>query len=323
MLSRLLKEHIQVDIARMRKKDFLKFMEEHESEVLKRIMARHGRKEVRECPLCGSSEFTEELIKDDSPLVRCHRCELRYHQKIPRDLMDVYGDSDKIIYPMDDTEGHYEYRRERFGKERVRLLERHCGNLSNKKILDVGCGNGFFLSALKETGAECVGSELSEQWRQFTGKKTGLRIYGDPLESFPVKDFDILTMFDVIEHLEKPVPFMAAACKLLKPKGHILVYTPNFDSFSLRVMGKCSNNIGPNEHLILFSYPSLETLGRLTGLTILHKETRGLDIHSILSYQDYLDVGRDPFLTQWGDELQAMIDAAGCGDYIRVIYSKA
>lgn len=322
MLSQLLKEHIKVDIAKMRKKNFLEFMEQHEAKALARIMERHGRKEVEVCPLCGSRDYTEELVKDGSPLVRCSVCELRYQRKIPQDLRDVYEDPDKIIYPMDDTDGHYAYRVERFGKERVRLLERHCGNLSKKKILDVGCGNGYFLSALKETGANCMGSEFSEKWRKWTAEKTGLPIYGDPLETFPERDFDIITLFDVIEHIESPVPFMASACKLLKPKSHILAYTPNFDSFSLKVMGKHSNNIGPNEHLALFSRPSLAYLGNLVGLKIIHTETRGLDIHSILAYQDFVEGAQDPFLIKWVDELQAMIDASGCGDYIRVIYEK-
>jgi len=322
MLSKLMKEHLKVDISRMRKKNFLQFQEEHEAKALAKIMAKHGRKDINDCPLCGSSDHAEELVKEGSPLLRCNQCDVRFQQKIPRDLRDIYEDPEKIIYPMDDTDGHYNYRVERFGKERVRLLERHCGNLKGKKILDVGCGNGYFLSALKPTGANCMGSEFSEKWRKFTAEKTGLSILGESLETFPEKDFDIITLFDVIEHIEKPVPFLASACRLLKPKGHILAYTPNYDSFSIKVMGAYSNNIGPNEHLVLFNRSSLAYLGDLTGLKILHTETRGLDIHSILAYQDYVEGKQDPFLIKWVDELQSMIDASGCGDYLRVIYEK-
>ncbi len=322
MLSRLMKEHIKVDIAKMRKENFLQVQIEYASKTLDRVMKMHGRKDVPACPLCGSSESTEELERSGSPLLKCGCCELRFHGKIPADVNDVYQNPELIVYPMDDTDDHYNYRRDRFGRERVRLLERHCGDLSNKKILDVGCGNGYFLSALKETGAKCMGAEFSDKWRKFTIEKTGLPVYAEPLENFPEKDFDIITLLDVIEHVEKPVPFIESVRNLLKLKGHVLIYTPNVDSFSLQVMGKYSNNIDPSEHLILFCCRSLEYLGKITGFKIIHSETRGLDIHSILAYQNYIEEKKDLFLVKWVEELQAMIDASGSGDYIRVIFEK-
>ena len=323
MLSRLMRDHLKVDVAKIRKKNFLQTQREYEAKLIDIIMKKHGLKKVSSCPLCGNEKYTQELEKYGSPLLRCDHCELRFHEKIPADPRDEYHDPEHIIYPMDDSfEEHYRYRVERFGRERARLLERYCGDLKNKKILDVGCGNGYCLAALKETGAKCVGAELSEKWARFTMEKTGLPVYNEPLENFPEKDFDIITIFDVIEHIEQPVPFITAARNLLKPKGHILIYTPNFDSFSIKIMGDYSNNISPNGHVNLFSYEPLEYLGNVTGLKIIHTETRGLDIHSILAYQDFIGEEQDPFLVKWTDELQAMIDASGCGDYIRVIYEK-
>lgn len=322
MLSKLMKEHLKVDIAKMRKDNFLQVQLEYVSNTFDRVMKKHGRKNVSACPLCGSTENTKEFERLDSPLLKCSCCELRFHEKIPADLSDVYQDPNIIVYPMDDTDGHYNYRKDRFGRERVKLLERHCGDLSKKKILDVGCGNGYFLSALKETGAKCMGAEFSDKWRKFTMEKTGLPIYGERLENFPEKDFDIITLFDVLEHIEKPIPFIEAVRNLLKPKGHILIYTPNVDSFSLRVMREYSNNVDPSEHLVLFCYKSLEYLGKITGFKIIHSETRGLDIHSILAHQKYVGEKQDSFLIKWVEELQAMIDASGSGDYIRVIFER-
>jgi 2-polyprenyl-3-methyl-5-hydroxy-6-metoxy-1,4-benzoquinol methylase len=248
---------------------------------------------------------------------------LCFHTRIPADPADVYHDEEHLAYPMDEAfEEHYRYRVERFGRERVRLLQKYCGDLSDKKILDVGCGNGYCLMALKETGAQCFGSEFSKKWRSFAMEKTGVTVYEEPLEHFPQRDFDVLTLFDVIEHIEKPVPFMEAAGRLLKPGGRVLIYTPNFDSFSIRVMGKYSNHISPHGHLIFFNRKALDYLGHKTGFRIVHSETRGLDVHSILSYQEYQGEQRDPFLVRWGDEIQAMIDASGSGDYIRIIYEK-
>lgn len=146
-------------------------------------------------------------------------------------------------------------------------------------------------------------------------------IYSEQLENFPERDFDIITAIDVIEHISTPVSFMEAAKDLLKPGGYILLYTPNFDSFSIRVMRECSAIIGIG-HVILFNHVSVAKLGQLSGLEIIHTETRGLDIHSILFFQEYLGEKRNAFLVRWLDELQAMIDGSGAADYIRVIYRK-
>lgn len=315
-----MRKHLNVDINKIRKKDFLQVQRSYEAKLQEIILSKHGLKTVSECPLCKSRDHAEELVKYNSPLLRCNECDLRFHKEIAADPKDVYHDPDHIIYPMDESfEEHFKYRVERFGRERAKLLAQYCGDLSAKKILDIGCGNGYCLTALKETGAQCVGAELSKKWAKFTSERTGLPVHNEPLESFPEKDFDIITLFDVIEHVEEPIPFVLAAKKLLKPKGRILFYTPNFDSFSIKVMGEFSNNICPFAHVILFSHKSFVYLAKRAGLEFIYSETRGLDIHSILAFQDYLGQSRDPFLAQWQPELQAMIDAAGCGDYIRVI----
>jgi 2-polyprenyl-3-methyl-5-hydroxy-6-metoxy-1,4-benzoquinol methylase len=306
----------------MRKTDFLESQREYELEMISKINDRSGWKDVSVCPLCNSNKYTVEFCKYGIPLVRCQNCELRFHTKVPADPRDVYKDPAYLSYTKEDTDEHYNYRKERFGKERVRLLERYCGSLSGKKVLDVGCGNGYFLSVLKETGARCAGSEFSEKLRKYTVEKTGVPVYGESLEEFPDKDFDIITIFDVIEHIENPVPFISAALNLLKPGGHILIYTPNFDSFSIRVMKEYSSIVDPKEHLVLFSYKPIKYLGDALCLKIVHTETRGLDIYSILSYQSFLGERRNKFLVEWVNELQAMIDASGAGDYFRVIYKK-
>lgn len=322
MLSELLKTYLKVDIDKIRKSNFLEAQRKFELMIIEKINTKHGRKDVLACPLCNSNKYTEEFSKYGIPLVRCENCDLRFHTRIPADPSDIYQDPNYVVHTKEDDEDHFNYRKERFGRERVRLLERFCGSLSGKKILDVGCGNGDFLSAAKEYGADCFGSEFSEKLRKNTIEKVRIPVYSEPLERFPEKAFDIITIFDVIEHIEKPAPFMAAVSNLLKNGGHILIYTPNFDSFSVKVMKEYSSIVDAKEHITLFSYKPIEYLGKITGLKIIHTETRGLDIYSILAYQDYLGEKQNEFLIKWKDELQAMIDTSGAADYFRVIYKK-
>lgn len=322
MLSKLLEKHMPVDVGSMRKANFLASQEKSELNKLKSIKEGHGWKKVDSCPVCGVSDYKHELDSCGLPLVKCKNCELRFHTKVPVDPNDVYQASGYTVYTKEETEEHYNYRRERFGKERVNLLEKYCGDLSSKTLLDVGCGNGYFLSEAKEVCKHCVGSEFSEHLRKFSQEKTGLVIYSDPLDVFPERDFDIITAFDVIEHIQFPVPFMQAASNLLVPGGYMLMYTPNFDSFSIKVMKEHSSIIDGTEHVVLFNHTSLKKMGERAGLEVVHTETRGLDINSIIAYQHYLGGNINTFLKQWLDELQAMIDASECADYLRIIYRK-
>ncbi len=322
MFSKVFGHHIPVDIASMRKSDFLESQEQFERKKLEYIEKGHGWKPVERCPVCGSGDYEHELDKDGIPLVKCSHCELRFHTKVPADPNDVYQASDYVVYLIRSSDEHFNYRRERFGRERIKLLERHCGDLSAKTLLDVGCGEGWFLSAAAQVCKRCVGSELSVHLRESAHERTGLTIHGEPLDTFPERDFDIITVFDVIEHILEPVPFMRAAANLLAPGGYILLYTPNIDSFSVRVMKEHSSLLGATEHVILFTHGSLKILGETVGLEVVHTETHGLDVHSIMAYQSYKGEEISPFLSQWVDELQAMIDACECADYLRIIYRK-
>ncbi len=322
MLSKLIENHIPVDIGKMRASEFLASQERVELKKLEYVQEGHGWKTVDRCPVCDSSDYELEFEAHGIPLVKCMNCELRFHTKVPADPNDIYQASDYTVYTKGESEEHFNYRRERFGRERIRILEDHCGDLSDKTLLDVGCGDGYFLSVAKDVCKRCVGSEFSVHLREFAQKKTGVTVYSEPLEEFPERHFDIITAFDVIEHIPTPVSFMQAASNLLTPGGYILLYTPNFDSFSIRVVGEYSSIVDGTEHIILFNHASLKELGKKVGLEVIHTETRGLDISSIIAYQSYLGEDVNFFLGQWLDELQAMIDVSECADYLRIIYRK-
>jgi len=323
MLSKLLETHIEADISKLRAPDFLAKQIEFETNKLNNVNNGHGWRDVTSCPVCDSKEFEEELVIYDIPLVKCLECEARYHSRMAKDPNDIYQASDYSVYTVDDFEINYQYRIKRFGEERVRLLQTHCGDLSDKSLLDVGCGDGYFLTAAKKHLRHCVGSEFSRHLAEFTQERTGLNVYQNTLDEIPERDFDVVTSFDVIEHIQQPLPFMQDIHKILNKDGHLLLYTPNFDSFSIKVMRNDSSLIDGTEHVVLFNHRSLEKIGELSGFKVIHTETRGLDIHSILSYQHHHQTNEsNEFLKQWNNELQAMIDGSQAADYIRVIYQK-
>lgn len=322
MLSGLLRKYQSVDISKIRAGSFLKVQQEIELAKISRIVAGSGWKNVVSCPLCGSEDRKSELTKHGVEYVGCLNCSVRYSSKIPANPDDVYKSPNYLSYSKEDTEEHYNYRRERFGRERVAILERYCGDLDKKYLLDVGCGNGFFLSAAMEKCRHCYGTEFSDRLREFSMKKTGLTIFNKRLDELSRESFDIITLFDVIEHIPDPIPFMRSIDRILRPGGYLLIFTPNFDSFSIRVMQQYSSIVDPTEHVVLYSIPSLSFLSSSLGYEIVYHETQGLDIANILSFQQFMEEHQNAFLLQWNAELQAMINESGCGDYGRVMVRK-
>jgi 2-polyprenyl-3-methyl-5-hydroxy-6-metoxy-1,4-benzoquinol methylase len=322
MLSCLLDSFKDVEVGKMRAPDFLKRQNEIECAKLEAIAAGSGWREVAECPLCGSQNRRTELSKHGVDLVACTDCSLRYGRKIPSNLEDVYHRPGYVSYSLESSDEHFRYRRDRFGRERVGILEHHIGDLSDRHLLDVGCGNGYFLAAAMEKCRNCYGTEASATLREFARRRTGLTIYEEQLEFLAAGSFDVITLFDVIEHIPGPVEFMRVVDRLLRPGGAVLIFTPNCDSLSVRVMKELSSIVDPTEHVVLFTLPALQQLGKVLHYTILYRETQGMDVDNILALHHYKGEAADGFLAQWRKELQAVVNAAECGDYARIIYQK-
>ncbi|MBI4204018.1 MAG: class I SAM-dependent methyltransferase [Betaproteobacteria bacterium] len=323
MLSRLLGAAQPVDVSKMRTANSLQSQNEIELVKLKGIQEKSGWKDVPACPVCGSARRQGEFSKHGVELMPCIDCTARYGAQVAANLDDVYQNPAYTVFTKEDTDEHYAYRRERFGRERVGILEKYCGDLTDKRLLDVGCGNGYFLAEAMRKCRHCYGAEFSEKLRAYAQARTGLPIFRERLDDLPERGFDIITLFDVIEHVPEPLPFLASVDRLLNPGGHVLVFTPNFDSFGLRVMREYSSIVDPTEHVILFTEQSLRALGARVGFKVVYYETQGLDVDNILAKQQYLGQPRDAFLLEWRDALQAMINAAECGDYARIMYRKA
>lgn len=109
----------------------------------------------------------------------------------------------------------------------------------NMTVLDIGCGGGLFLSKLKEEGAVTTGIELSDTRAHYAKTKHGLEIIKRPIEDEYWKDyrgsFDIVTLWDVIEHVNYPFSTLRSAVNMLKSGGILLIDTPCRDAFYHRM----------------------------------------------------------------------------------------
>jgi 2-polyprenyl-3-methyl-5-hydroxy-6-metoxy-1,4-benzoquinol methylase len=97
------------------------------------------------------------------------------------------------------------------------------------RILDVGSGEGFFLSLCLANGWEVFGVEVNSELIKFTEEKVNIKVFNGPLEDarFPENHFDVVTFWNVLEHLSEPDTVLRETYRILRPGGGILVRFPN------------------------------------------------------------------------------------------------
>ena len=105
------------------------------------------------------------------------------------------------------------------------------------KVLDIGCSAGHFLHTLKKHVGECVGLEYNEEDAEFVESELGFKVYQTPIEQtdLPHHHFDLITLFQTLEHIDDPLAVLKNVAEYLKPDGYICIEVPNIDEALLSV----------------------------------------------------------------------------------------
>jgi SAM-dependent methyltransferase len=171
-----------------------------------------------------------------------------------------------------DAGGYTAYREQagwRLEKAHRQVREmRDATGLSSGRVLDVGSGYGYFRVALDKAGFEHEGLEVSDHGRTVARKAFGQRTHPGFLEDHWEEwseRFDVVTGFDLIEHVPDPVEFLQKVAFVLRPGGFVGLKTPNLDSPEADIFGPHYHSL-KREHLVLFSPDSLTEAAGQAGL---------------------------------------------------------
>lgn len=151
----------------------------------------------------------------------------------------------------------------------------------NGRLLDVGCGNGDYLETLSGFGWKCLGTELSEK-AAACARSRGLEVLvGDLLDlSLPSKSFDVVTLWDVVEHLHDPMKALIQINRLLQMEGIVIIGTPNVASDAYGRFGRDWHGLHLPYHLNLFKPETLTMALQAAGFDVifvkLYTSPRGL-----------------------------------------------
>ncbi|MBW2201937.1 MAG: class I SAM-dependent methyltransferase [Deltaproteobacteria bacterium] len=229
------------------------------------------------CMLCNTSDFRVIHQKKQWQYRRCLNCDLvsLYPRPTPREFRDNYdqylpmGSADirewkKMMQPVVDKSADLIESQSKTGKG---------------KLLDIGCGYGFFLEEMALRGWQVQGLEISRTGRQYARNQLNLEVYSEPLENlvFPENAFDVVTLFYVIEHVLEPLALLKAVKRILKPGGFVLLRWPHTTPI-VRILGPLARKLDLYHtpyHIHDFSPKTIKRLLELSGFEAIETRITG------------------------------------------------
>jgi SAM-dependent methyltransferase len=140
------------------------------------------------------------------------------------------------------------------------------------RLLDVGCAAGFFLQVAKERGWQVQGVEPAAYVADYAQNQLGLEVFKGTLEEaqFPEESYEVVTIWDALEHMPDPHKTLTQVHHLLKPEGLLVLSTHNIDSWLAKMMGVRWYQFGLQLHLYYFSPGTLTQILRDTGFCVIN-----------------------------------------------------
>jgi len=225
--------------------------------------------ELSQCPLCEGKKHQQIHMVPDRHygipgqyrVVRCSDCSLVF-------LNPMYSAEElSLLYPKDYYAYQDNVKRSAWKDTIKRVLRYHMGPRDPKfaapgRMLDLGCGSGWFLHAMQSQGWETHGVEINRSAAELGRTQWGLDIFPGTLRqaSFPTDYFDYVRSNHSFEHISDPNETLDEIHRILRPDGKVLIGVPNVSSFNARVFGQYWWYLGAPVHPFTYSVKTLSEL---------------------------------------------------------------
>jgi len=254
------------------------------------------KKYIEKCPVCSNAIFNKTgMILPEGELLSCNTCT----QLLSQCSEDRYFKSMEDFNVEQGTLANNEKTLKRAYRLHSKRLEK-CVNLINKKkddlkLLDVGCSSGSFLKSAKEYGLTNIsGVEPAEKAAQ-TAINNGFHVDIGFLEDINLKEnsYDIVTLFEVIEHLKEPHSLLNECHRILDKNGILLISTGNTNSWTVEMVKEKWDYFDINQnggHISFYNINSFKKLAKETHFEIVYFSTANLSFYkkndvSIIKYR--------------------------------------
>jgi len=240
--------------------------------------------ESHQCPLCGSREINlkdslsgQELLKlwsesgfdlapeDLAPVGETAHVKLWHCEPCAFEFFDQgLTGTDRFYRRLSKSPAYYSNDRPEFSQT-LRWIR----PLPIRTVLDVGCGDGAFLNGARGAGLQTRGIELNKDAREKATNK-GHEVLDSLLQDLDGSlQYDLVTAFQVLEHVADPVQFLRLMAKVVRPGGYLAVGVPNHGG--LYRLAPLDPHTWPPHHVTRWTLSHLEQAGSRAGLKVVRK----------------------------------------------------
>lgn len=225
------------------------------------------------CILCGATgPFRSRGSKEGYGIEDCPACGLvqLVPTPTPETLRALYEDDS---YFGGEGSGYSQYESQEaeylatFREDVKRIAE----FVPSGRVLEVGCGYGYFLQCALDAGYDAYGIDLSPAAVKYAADRYPGRVFCGLLEEVPEvqgQQYDVIFGSHLIEHLTEPADFLATASRLLRPGGLIVMVTPNIKSLLSKVSGSRWVSFKIPEHVSYYDPQTITELLRRSGFSV-------------------------------------------------------
>jgi 2-polyprenyl-3-methyl-5-hydroxy-6-metoxy-1,4-benzoquinol methylase len=244
----------------------------------------------KKCLVCGSSELTHFLECTDHfvsgekfNIYQCNSCGFRFTADAPdAENIGKYYHSENYISHSDTQKGIvnklYHAVRNIMLKRKCRMIQK---SVAGKNILDIGCGTGYFPHYMQQKGFNASGMEIEPGARKFAADNFGLKV-SSPDELLNEKltgQFDVITLWHVLEHLYDLPRYLNWINNSLKNDGALFIALPNCNSYDAKKYGQFWAAYDVPRHLWHFNPTTFEKLISQYGFNLIKIKSLPFDAY--------------------------------------------
>jgi len=221
---------------------------------------------LKVCELCESGEFTSIYEKNEyhSHIVQCNNCGVTFSN--PQVEIDYISHGKYIRKHLKNEVG-----RRKTAQWRIEQIKKYC---NNGRLFEIGCSAGLFLDEAKKAGFDVSGSELNKDAVSYARQELGLTVHDkiDLSEINNEKKWDIIVMFNLLEHIPKPMEFLSYVTEnMLSENGIMVIEVPHIFTIHSKIAGTKGQHLSM-AHFFYYSAKTMENLIDKINFNILDKQ---------------------------------------------------
>lgn len=265
-------------------------------------------------------ETTDHLVsKEKFQLEHLTETDMLVTQPIPENLYNYY-ESNNYISHTDEAktllEKVYQTVKKIAIKRKLALINKYAN--TSKTILDIGCGTGEFLITARKNNWNTLGVEINDEARNKSSKKN-ITTYKF-IEEVKSSQFNIITLWHVLEHLKDLNGTITKISNLLDTDGTLIIAVPNYKSYDANYYKEYWAAYDTPRHLWHFSQKSISTIFENHNLKVVRTLPMYFDSYYVSLLSEKYKTGKSNYLKAFYRGMLSNLKAKRTGEYSSLIY---